>query len=303
MKLKIATSQFPVGADLKLNRDYTVSQMKMAKAEGCDIIHFCEGSLSGYVTVDFADFKDYDWDTLREYTWEIMDLAKDLGIWVILGSAHELPGNQKPFNCLYIINDKGDIVERYDKLFCTGDTSGKTEELAHFSSGNHFSTFEINGILCGTLICHDYRYPELYRELKKRGVQVMFHSFYAGNMSKERKKHMQDEVGAENFEFNSGTTYPEITMPATMTSYAANNYVWISCSNTSAKESCWASFMVRPDGVTVGRLEKNIKGNLITEIDTELEFYDSTKAWRDRAINGIYFSGEKVKDLRDRGRL
>lgn len=303
MKLKIATSQFPVSADLELNKGYILRQMEIAKAAGCDVIHFPEGSLSGYAEIDFLNFQGYDWDTLREYTWDIMDVAKETGIWVILGSAHELYGNYKPYNSLYIINNKGEIAERYDKLFCAGDESATTGDLAHYSSGNHFSLFEINGIRCSTLICHDYRYPELYRELKKREVQVIFHSYHAGNMDEERKAFMENQVGRKYHKFNSGTTIPEITMPATMVSYAANNHIWISCSNTSASESCWASFMVRPDGVITGRLKKNTEGVLITEIDTEKEFYDSTRAWRDRAINGIYFSGDKVKDLRDRSKL
>ncbi|MEZ4606679.1 MAG: hypothetical protein R2865_07755 [Deinococcales bacterium] len=32
----------------------------------------------------------------------------------------------------------------------------------------YFSVFDIRGFCCGALICHDYRYPELYREYKRR---------------------------------------------------------------------------------------------------------------------------------------
>ena len=31
---------------------------------------------------------------------------------------------------------------------------------------------------------------------------------------------------------------------------AANNHVWISCPNSSARQSCWPSFFVRPGGVS-----------------------------------------------------
>ena len=116
-------------------------------------------------------------------------------------------------------------------------------------------------------------------------------------MNPDRQQFMEKEIGKFHT-LNPGKTYPEITMPATMISYAANNYVWISCSNTSAKQSCWAAFMVRPDGVIVGKLEKNQAGILITEVDTTKEYYDSTKYWRTRAINGTYHSGEIVEDPR-----
>jgi len=303
MKLKIATSQFPVSADKELNRDCMLKQMKSAKQSGCDVVHFPEGSLSGYAGVDFATFDNYDWELLKQYTEEIMLFAKELRIWVIFGSAHLWANGQKPFNSVYVINNEGQIADRYDKLFCSGDAEGKTGDLAYYSSGNHFTMFTINGVNCSVQICHDYRYPELYRELKNRGAEVVFHSYHAGNLDGERLADMEAQVGEENELFNWGSTYPEITMPATMVSYAANNYVWISCSNTSAKQSCWGSFLVRPDGVITGRLHKNKEGLLIREIDTDKKFYDGSAAWRERAINGIYFSGERVKDLRDRTKL
>lgn len=296
MKLTVATSQFPVSADIQENKRYILKQMQAAKALGCEIIHFPEGSLSGYAGVDFASFQGFEWELLRACTCEIQEFAKKLGLWTLLGSAHLLKENPKPYNSLYIINEKGEIADRYDKRFCAGDDSETNGDLAHYSPGNYFSVFFLNGIKCSTLICHDYRYPELYRELKKQGVQVVFHSYHAGNMTPERKSMMESEIGEDYFALNPGRTYPEITMPATMISYAANNYVWISCSNTSAPESCFGAFMVRPDGVICGKSRRNHEEILITVIDTKIAFYDSTQYWRSRAMEGIYHSGTIPKD-------
>ncbi len=87
-------------------------------------------------------------------------------------------------------------------------------------------------------------------------------------------------------------------MPAAMHMAAANNYMWISCPTSCAKQSCWSSFFVRPDGVITGKLKKNITGVLISEIDTETKYYDSTIAWRKRAMEGIFHSGMIVEDER-----
>ncbi|NMM47319.1 carbon-nitrogen hydrolase family protein [Marinigracilibium pacificum] len=301
MKLKIATSQFSISDDISKNKEIIISQMKEASKEACDVIHFPENALSGYPGIDFESFKNFDWELLRESTLEIMNMAEELNIWVILGSAHELSKTDKPHNSLYIINNKGQIQDRYDKMFCAG-TDKLDEELAHFTPGDHFTTFKINGIQCGVLICHEYRYPELYRELKMKGVEVMFHSYYAGNLSTEKLDEIQKPIDKEYLKYNPGSTFPEITMPATMISYAANTYVYISASNTSAPQSCWPSFLVRPDGVITGKLEKNIDSILISEIDTSESFYDSTKYWRERAINGQYHSGEQINDARSADR-
>lgn len=247
--------------------------------------------------MDLDSFQDYNCKALKDATHEVLSQAKVSKVWVLLGSAHRLEQN-KPYNCVYIINEQGALVDRYDKMFCAGTPEEDSEDLLHYSPGYHFSIFEIMGIKCVVLICHEYRYPELYRAYKKMGVQLMFHAYHAGNMDLERKRRMEAQVGAEHFEYNFGKTLPEITMLATMISYAANNFVWISCSNTSAYESCWPSMMVRPDGVVTGRLNKHEAGILLTEIDTEAQYYDSTQHWRDRAMEGIFHSGSLVRDPR-----
>jgi len=301
MKIKIATSQFSVGADIRRNQDNIMAQINEARASGAHLIHFPEGSLSGYAGVDFESFAGFEWQKLMDSAREIINESKKRDLWIILGSAHRLEKN-KPHNCLYIIDNKGRIVDRYDKMFCSGTDQENSEDLLHFSPGDHFTTFEIYGIKCGVLICHDCRYPELYREYKKKGVEIMFHSFHAGNMDPARQASMEAEVGEAFFAVNNGRTLPEITMPATMISYAVNNAMWISCSNTSARESCWASMVIRPDGVVSGRLEKNVDGILISEIDTERQYYDSTKYWRNRAMNGIFHSGSLVHEPRSKNR-
>ena len=174
MKIQVATSQFPVSSDIKQNCEYIIAQTRMAKENDCNLIHFPEGSLSGYAGVDFESFEDYNWELLKESTKKIIEVAGNLGIWILLGSSHKLSEQNKPHNSLYIINDKGELVDRYDKLFCAGDDTNETGDLKHYSSGNHFTTFNINGVKCGVLICHDYRYPELYRELKNKEFNLCF---------------------------------------------------------------------------------------------------------------------------------
>jgi hypothetical protein len=130
----------------------------------------------------------------------------------------------------------------------------------------------------------------------------MFHSYHAGHISPERFQAMRATVGERLQPLNPGATIPGITMPATMQGAAANNYMWISCPNSSARESCWPSFFVRPDGVITGRLRLHTAGILVSEVNTDEPFYDSTVAWRDRAMRGIWHSGTLVRDRRSDAR-
>ncbi len=292
-----------MSADVQANLRYIVRQMRLAKVRAAHVAHFPEGALSGYVGSDFETFEDFDWHALGQAIDRVLDLAGELGIWVVMGSAHRLSGN-KPHNSLYVINGAGELVDRYDKRFCAGGPDGRSGELAHYSPGNHASVWEINGVCCGALICYEYRYPELHRQYRRDGVQLMFHSFHAANATPERVAAIGAGIGPHLARFNPAPsfTYPGITMPAAMTAAAAASHLWISCPNSSAPESLWPSFFVRADGVTVGRLRRNRAGVLISTADTDEELYDSTAAWRERAMKGVLHSGTLVTDPRSTDR-
>jgi predicted amidohydrolase len=302
MKFTVATCQFPVGADVRQNARSVLEQMKAARRRGAVVAHFCECSLSGYAGADMPSYRGFDWDALRECSEQVLALARELRLWVLLGSTHRLSGAHRPHNSVYVIDDRGRLVDRYDKRFCAGDGKGRSGDLAHYSPGDHTCVFDIRGIRCGVLICYDYRYPEVLREYKRRGVQLLFHSFHAGHVQPKALAEMRKQVGTRNHALNRGTTLPEITMLATMQAAAASSHVWISASNTSARESCFPAFFVRADGVITGRLRRNRAGILLSTVDTREPLYDSTAAWRRRAMRGVLHTGRLVRDERSRNR-
>lgn len=196
------------------------------------------------------------------------------------------------------IDADGCLADRYDKRFCSGDPDGTTGDLAHYTPGDHSTVFTVREVRCGALICNDHRYPELYRDYRRQDVQLVLHSYHAGHMPPGKIAAIRAEIGEDVLRLNPGGTYPGITMPATMTAQAAANHVWISCPNTSARDSCWGAFFVRADGVTTGRLPRNRTGVLLSTVDTDEPLYESTAVWRGRAMAGILNSGTTVDDPR-----
>jgi hypothetical protein len=55
---------------------------------------------------------------------------------------------------------------------------------------------------------------------------------------------------------------------------------------------------MRPDGVITGRLSLHETGVLLTVVDTEARYYDSTVAWREPATCGVLYSGDLIIDAR-----
>lgn len=309
MKLRIATAQFDVTPDPRANVEQVLALIDEASEAGARVVHFCEGALSGYAPHDLPDYENYDWPALQAAATRVAARAGERGLWVLLGSAHRLADGgdggeasegPPPHNSVYIIDDAGTLRDRYDKRFCAG--AAGTGELAVYSPGDHPCVFEIDGIRCGILICHEYRYPELYRAYKRDGVQLIFHSFHAANVTPSELEEIRAQVGAENHALNWGSTLPEITMPATLVATAASSHMWISAANSSTDFSCWPSCFVRADGVITGRSERGQPGLLISELDTEAPIYESTRPWRDRAMAGRLHSGELVDVARSRRR-
>jgi len=275
-KLKIATCQFAIGAGIRKNSTRIQLQVEAAKALGADVVHFPECALTGYAGTAFRTWKDFDWATLSSETEKIMALARRRQVWIILGTHHRLTGNHLPHNSLYAIDPNGRIVERYDKRFCTPD------DLKYYSPGNHFPVIEIKGIRCGMLICHDVRYPELYRTYRKLDVDCLFNSFHNA--------------------CQKGPGVLTVIMRATLQARAASNFMWISAPNSSAYYSLWSSVFIQPDGIIGDSLVRNRAGIMVNTVDTGASLKDASEAFRRDAMAGKLHSGSLVRDVRSRDR-
>ena len=287
--LRIASCQFPVEPDISFNRDQILAQVQQAASQGARVVHFSEAALSGYAGVDFPDISHLDWEQLRTASQDIIEEAARQGVWVLLGSTHRLSNDHRPHNSVYVINDQGSIVERYDKRFCTGRLEPACElDLLHYSPGNHATVFDVDGYRCGVLICYDYRFPELYRDLKRRGVEIVFQSFH--NARRSQADHEAGNIW-------------ESVVPATMICRAATNHFWISATNSAARYSSWGNFFALPNGALAGQLPPHETDILFTNIDPQDDYWDAAAPWRDRSIQGQLHSGELVQDARSADRL
>ena len=253
-KIRIATCQHAVSGDVNKNFSAIKKHIIYAKSQKADIIHFSESNLSGYAGIDFIKFKEYDEEFLQANLSEVIALAREYKLWLIIGSHHYEKGQTKPYNCLYLINENGIIVDRYDKRLLY------TAELPFYTAGKKPVIFNLKGISYGLLICHEWRYPEVYRKYKQAGVDLIFQSWYDGNLSAGQYKKEGKELGQ--------------LIVGTVKGNAASNYLWISASNTSKRESTFPAMVVCPDGKIESKLYRNRSGVLITDIDLSKKFAD-----------------------------
>ena len=263
VKLHVATAQFPVSASIARNLHYMRQLTQQAKVQKADVVHFSETCLGGYAGAEFKSWDGYDWAELKAAEDELRQLAKKSRIGLVYGTNHRVSAGDVR-NALVYVSAVGKRVGRYDKRFCT---SG---DLKFYTSGQRFVTFEIKGFTCGLLICYDVRFPELYRAYKKRGVQVLFHSFYNA-----RRK---------------GANIHTTIMRPSLQAHAASNYFYISANNSSGYYQSWPSVFVLPDGIIKASCRQHRAGLILNEIDAKDRFYDAAEAYRERAMAGILHS-------------
>jgi nitrilase len=108
----------------------------------------------------------------------LSQLASKHGIWIVGGTVPiECCDQSKVFASSLVYNDRGEQVARYDKIHLFDVHLVEADE--HYSES---STIEPGSETCvidtpfgklGLAICYDLRFPELFRNLVDRGVEII----------------------------------------------------------------------------------------------------------------------------------
>tara|TARA_B100000965_G_scaffold226622_2_gene189709 strand:- start:987 stop:1823 length:837 start_codon:yes stop_codon:yes gene_type:complete len=108
---------------------------------------------------------------------EIKKYSKQKKVFILLGSIAILNSDGKIYNRSYIIDDKGFIVSRYDKVHLFDVDLSETEKYRESNSvtgGQIINVCDTKFGMLGQTVCYDIRFPYLYRELSQAGAQIIF---------------------------------------------------------------------------------------------------------------------------------
>ncbi|CAN5790550.1 carbon-nitrogen hydrolase family protein [soil metagenome] len=103
-------------------------------------------------------------------------LARELGVWLLIGSAMVLREDGKAANRAALISPQGEITATYDKLhmFDVDLPNGESaRESETYEPGDRAVTAMAGDTPLGLTICYDMRFPAVYRALALAGAQVM----------------------------------------------------------------------------------------------------------------------------------
>ncbi|WP_457583383.1 carbon-nitrogen hydrolase family protein [Ensifer canadensis] len=155
--------------------------MREARDAGARLIHFPEGatcapnkrimSETGPRDIGPSDWNRFEWTVLREELSATSQLARDLKLWTVFGSVHQLTPPHCPHNCLYVVSDHGELVTRYDERMLSN-----TKISFMYAPGKIPVAFEVDGVRFGCALGMETHYPEIFREYEALDVDCVLFS-------------------------------------------------------------------------------------------------------------------------------
>jgi predicted amidohydrolase len=172
--IRTALIQMRSGRDMARNVQDAAELIRQAKSRGAELA----------ATPEMTNILEPDRPRLRalarpeaedESAARFSELAKELGIWLNIGSLALKGTGGKLVNRSLLFAPDGTAVARYDKihLFDVDLPTGESLRESHaYEAGSSAVLVEAALAPIGLTICYDMRFPHLYRELAKAGAKL-----------------------------------------------------------------------------------------------------------------------------------
>ncbi len=118
-------------------------------------------------------------------------LAKEHDIWLIPGSLFERDG-EHIYNTTSIINNKGEVVDRYRKIFPFYPYEQGVE------CGSDYVVFDVPQGRIGIAICYDLWFPEVARALTCLGAEMIIYPTLTGTIDRPQELILAQATAIQN---------------------------------------------------------------------------------------------------------
>lgn len=191
--MKVGLCQLNSGYTPAINVTATIALVRDAVAQGAEFI--CTPEVTNCVSNSRAqqfsvlqpEEDDLTLSALRKE-------ARAAGVWISIGSlAIILPDDTRFANRSFLIDPRGEIAARYDKIHMFDAEISPTEtykESSGYRPGDKAVVAETGFGTVGMAICYDVRFPHLHRALAKAGAQIITQPAVFSTVSGEAHWHV-----------------------------------------------------------------------------------------------------------------
>lgn len=175
MAVKVAAIQMCSGVDPQKNADDMARLVRDAAAQGASYVQTPEmtGALQRNRAALKAVLADEDGDVIVA---RASSLARELGIFVHIGSTAIARGDEKMANRGFLFGPDGKRICSYDKIHMFDvdlDNGESWRESSAYEAGAEARVAHLPFATLGFAICYDVRFPQLFRTEALAGAEIL----------------------------------------------------------------------------------------------------------------------------------
>ena len=196
--------------------------LRQGSDAGCELVVFPELALTTFFPRWYLDDNPTELDAYYESampgpeTQALFDEAQSLGVGFYLGYAEQTPQGNR-YNTSVLVERDGSIVAKYRKVHLPGHEEHEPErpfqhlERRYFEEGpDGFDVSNAFGGLIGMALCNDRRWPETYRVMALKGVEVILIGYntpmhYAPDPSQDALQSFHNQLVMQAGAYQNGT--------------------------------------------------------------------------------------------------
>jgi predicted amidohydrolase len=252
-KFKAAAIQMRTGTDPKKNADTFEALVREAAEQGATYVQSPEmtGAMVRDAEARQAAFTTQDEDII---TLTAARLARELGIFVHIGSTAIVREDGKLANRALLLSPEGKIVATYDKIHMFDvdlDNGESWRESSAYEPGTEAVVADLPFARLGFGICYDVRFPQLFRAEALAGANVLSAPAAFTRQTGEAHWHVLQRARA-------------IENGAFMISAAQGG------KHEDGRETYGHSIIIDPWGKILAEADHDEPGVIVAEIDTAL---------------------------------
>ncbi len=175
LPFKVACIQVNAGNDMDANIQAAAALVCDARAAGAELVLLPENVAMmewGRQNITAKAMPEADHRALAAFR----ELARETRLWLHCGSLAILLEDGRVANRSFMLDPRGDVVAKYDKIHMFDVDLGNGEsykESATFAPGGAGVLAGLPWGRLGMTICYDLRFPQLYRSLAQAGADFL----------------------------------------------------------------------------------------------------------------------------------
>lgn len=167
--MKIALLQLNSTGDKEKNLELITPKIREAAAAGASLVVLPEATMQAF---DNGRLDTQAEDLDGPFAAALRELAAELGVTIVAGMfrpADTRDGRNRVYNTALITG--GGLHEGYDKIHTFDAYDYRESDTV--KPGGELVTFEHEGTVVGVATCYDIRFPEQFKDLARRGAEVV----------------------------------------------------------------------------------------------------------------------------------